>query len=118
MKLLCWFPRILGILFILFISMFALDVFGEYSFPEILIALFMHLIPSFILIIILVVAWKWERIGGILYIMLSILFTLFFRTYQDIIVFLLISFPVLLTGILFILNSRKEKKETKKRKKK
>ena len=52
-----WTPRVLTILFILFMAIFALDVFGEYSFPLILVALFMHLIPNFILIGVLLVAW-------------------------------------------------------------
>jgi hypothetical protein len=43
-----WLPRVSAILFILFISVFALDVFTE---PNWALALFMHLIPSFILII-------------------------------------------------------------------
>ena len=103
-KWLYWTPRIIIIIFILFISIFALDVFEEYQGLELLIGLFMHLIPSFILIILLVIAWKWEKIGGWLFIVLSIIFTIFFKTYQDIISFLIISLPVLVIGILFLLN--------------
>ena len=40
-RFLFWLPRILTIIFILFISIFALDVFSEYSFPLVLVALFM-----------------------------------------------------------------------------
>jgi len=61
-KILKWLPRVLMIIFIAFISIFALDVFGEYSGFEFIVALLMHLIPSFILIIILVIAWKKETI--------------------------------------------------------
>ena len=62
-----WTPRILGIIFAVFISIFALDVFGEYKFPEVLIALFMHLVPTYLVLGALLVAWKWEKIGGILF---------------------------------------------------
>ena len=60
-RTLFWTPRALSILFIAFLSMFALDVFGEgLSFWQTLLALTMHLIPSFILIAALVLAWRWE----------------------------------------------------------
>ena len=63
-KILYWLPRILAIIFILFISMFALDSFDV---PQWYIALPMHLIPSFILILFTVIAWQRARIGGILF---------------------------------------------------
>jgi len=45
-KALYWAPRIIAILFIVFISLFALDVFIEgYGFWETIVALFMHLVP-------------------------------------------------------------------------
>ena len=53
MKLLYRTPRILSVVFIMFSSLFALDVFDEFaSIGEIMINFFMHLIPQFILIII------------------------------------------------------------------
>lgn len=63
-----WAPRAMSIVFIAFLSMFALDVFGEgYGFWKTLLALTMHLIPSFVLIAALVLAWRWEWIGAALY---------------------------------------------------
>jgi hypothetical protein len=90
-------------------SMFALDVFVEYSFPEVFVALFMHLIPSFVLTGLLCLAWKKELYGGIAFIVLSLVFTIFFNTYREIISFLLISLPVLIVGILFLVNWHLEK---------
>ena len=109
-KVLYWTPRILAVAFILFISMFALDVFGEYGFPEVLVALFMHLVPSFLLIAATAVAWKNEKAGGILFLALGIVTVFFFRTYSDIISFLIVSMPVFVIGGLFILNWYKKKK--------
>ena len=61
-------PRVLSILFIAFLSMFALDVFGEgLGFWKTLVALAMHLIPSFVLICALIVAWRWEWVGAAVY---------------------------------------------------
>lgn len=82
-NLLYWTPRILAILFITFLSLFALDVFGEgYSFWETIIALFMHLIPQFLLIALLVIAWRWERVGGLLYVSLGLVFLFWFGGWE------------------------------------
>jgi len=63
-----WTPRALSILFIAFISMFALDVFGEnLGFWKTLVALTMHLIPSLVLIGALEAGWRWEWIGAVIY---------------------------------------------------
>lgn len=63
-----WLPRILAICFIGFISIFALDVFQERGTPlQIAIALFMHLIPSFVLIVVLIATWRWEWIGSLIF---------------------------------------------------
>jgi len=67
-RTLFWTPRVLSILFIAFLSMFSLDVFGEgLGFWRTFLALIMHLIPSFVLIAGLVMAWRWEWIGAALY---------------------------------------------------
>jgi len=116
-KYLYWAPRVLAILFIAFLSIFALDVFVEgYSFLELSIALFMHLIPALILVGVLWVAWRREKVGGIIFVIIGFLFTIFFRTYSNLIGFLLISFPVFLIGFLFWISKLRVKKriETKK----
>ncbi len=60
-RTLLWLPRILCILFAAFISIFALDVFGAgYTASETLVALFMHLIPTGLILIALAIAWRWE----------------------------------------------------------
>lgn len=93
-KVLYWLPRILSILFIVFISLFALDVFGQ---PQWFLALVMHLIPSFILIAVTVLAWKNEMIGGLLFLLVGILM-LFFTHFES----LIISLPVIVIGALFL----------------
>ena len=109
-KTLYWAPRVLAIIYIIFLSLFAFDVFGEgYSFLETIVALFMHLIPSLILVAITFLAWKKEKMGGIIFILLGIIFTIFFNTYREIISFLLISLPILIVGILFLINHFKKK---------
>jgi len=105
-KLIQWLPRAIVILYIAFISLLSLDVFGEYAFPEVLIALFIHLIPAFILIALLVLAWKKPKIGGACFILLAVGFTFFFHTYQDLIGFLTLSGMPFLAGLLFLTDKR------------
>lgn len=67
-RALYWAPRVLSVVFLLFLSLFALDVFGESrGFWNTLLALFMHLIPVIVLAIVLALAWRWEWIGALVY---------------------------------------------------
>lgn len=67
-RLLFWTPRVLSIIFIAFLSLFALDVFdGHHSFWQTVLAFIIHLIPVFVLIGALILAWRWEWIGAALY---------------------------------------------------
>jgi hypothetical protein len=67
-QLLFWTPRILSLLFALFISLFALDVFSEgHGFWKTLLALLMHLIPTAVILIVLAISWNREWVGGILF---------------------------------------------------
>lgn len=94
-RFLYWLPRVLSILFIVFISLFALDVFGE---PRWFLALITHLIPSFVLIILTAIAWKNERLGGILFIAAGLL-TLIASMFESLIIFI----PTAIIGILFLI---------------
>jgi hypothetical protein len=109
-----WIPRILCILAILFISMFALDAFNpDYTPWQQVQALFIHLIPTWVLIVLLVVAWKWELAGGIVLMALALGFTPFVYLHNyamnhsvwiSLSVILVINFPFLVTGALFVLS--------------
>ncbi|MDO9546804.1 MAG: hypothetical protein Q7J07_08675 [Pelolinea sp.] len=97
-----WLPRILGMLFTLFISIFALDAFGEgIPFFEGVVGFLIHLIPTYITIAILLIAWKREMTGGILYLLLSGFYLVFMRI-PHWTAFLLIGIPPILIGLLFI----------------
>jgi len=107
-RLLFWTPRILTVLFAGFLALFALDVFGEhYGFWETILALFMHLLPSTILlIVILIVSWRREWIAGALFCALAALYIVFFWGRFPWYTYAAISGPLLLMGILFFLNWR------------
>lgn len=104
-----WSPRIAGIVIILFISLFALDVFSEgYSLAEMLLAFLMHMLPSIALAILLALAWRWEWIGFLTFLVAGLFFmrTIFFDPLQSLGMFLLFSGPLLLIALLFGANWR------------
>ena len=82
-KILYWIPRILTIFAILFMTMFSFDVFGgNESFGLKMLGFLIHNIPVFILIAILIIAWKWEFAGGVFLYSLQftdLFFSLFYR---------------------------------------
>ena len=100
LKILIWLPRILSIIFAIFLSLFALDVFSEgHDIWETVQALFIHLIPTYLVIIALIIAWHREQIGAILFIVLAIFFLFLSRGKGWI-----IAGPLILIGILFFLS--------------
>jgi hypothetical protein len=100
--------------------MFSLDVFdGNYGFWGTILGLFMHNIPTLFLLIILLVSWKREIIGGIFFILAGLLyiarlaFTMistppfhwYYLSWS-----LIIAGPAFLVGILFLINWFKKKR--------
>jgi hypothetical protein len=77
-KFILWLPRVLSIIFILFLVMFSLDVFGEgLNLEQVIVAFLLHNIPVFVLIIVLFFSWKHEIVGGVCFILAGILYILF-----------------------------------------
>jgi hypothetical protein len=75
-KFVYWTPRILSIVFILFLALFSLDVFDmKLGFWGTMLGLFMHNIPVFILLIVLLISWKHEWVGGVVFILAGLLYT-------------------------------------------
>jgi len=104
-KLLYWFPRILTILAIAFMALFSLDSFGgNGSFGTKMLGFLIHNIPVLILTAILIIAWKWETTGGILFIIASIATMIYFRSFNGNPGSIVVLAPFLLTGLLFILH--------------
>lgn len=99
-KILYWSPRILGILFALFLNLFALDVFIKgHSLWLVLIAFLIHSIPTFTVVITLILSWRWEWAGG-LYLLLAAGYV--FEAKGNLSAILAISGPLLVTGALFL----------------
>jgi len=104
-RLLFWTPRILCILFAVFVSLFALDVFGEgYGLWGTMLALLMHLIPTGVILIVLAISWRWEWVGGVLFITLGVLYLVMAWGRFHWSTYLVISGPLFLVGVLFLIN--------------
>ncbi|MCY1634686.1 MULTISPECIES: DUF7670 domain-containing protein [Marinifilum] len=120
LKLLHWTPRVICILAILFVSLFALDAFNP-ALPigKQILDFLMHMLPSFVLTALLIIAWKWELIGGIILGMIGIVFSpiIFMHNYNmnhsvvmSLTVIAMITFPFILVGVLFVISHFKKKK--------
>lgn len=107
-------PRAAGILIILFVSLFALDVFQEgQNIWAMLGGFMMHALPAILLAVLLVLAWRREWIGSLAFLAAS----LYFARFASLGNFLLFSGPMAMIAILFwvdwkwraeILNSKQE----------
>jgi len=115
-----WTPRILCIGAILFVSMFALDSFEPgIQFTRQLLNFMMHLIPTFALLLLLWIAWRRPYVGGILFALVGIVLSPFVymlnyhRTHSvwiSLMIILMITFPFILVGVLFIVSYFQKKK--------
>lgn len=109
-KFIYWIPRILGIIFVLFLMMFSLDVFEPgLTAWQIAIGLFMHNIPALFLLIILIISWRCEIVGGVAFILAGLFYILLLAMNHKFEWYLLswsviIAGPAFLIGILFIIN--------------
>lgn len=125
LKIFHWLPRILCILAILFVSIFALDAFSsERNIWQQLGDFVLHLIPSFILLTFLIIAWKREYLGGIIFIIIGLGLStfVFIHNYKmndsiwlSLGIVAAITIPFAIVGILFIKShSLKNKKLSQK----
>jgi hypothetical protein len=104
-RLLFWTPRVLCLLFAAFISIFALDVFEEgFGGWKTVVALLMHLIPTFLVLLVLAVSWRWEWVGALLFGGLAVGYVALFWGRFHWSAYAAISGPLCLVGLLFFFN--------------
>jgi hypothetical protein len=101
-KLIFFLPRILSLLFVGFISLFALDVFGVYHGFELIIALFMHLLLPLGLLVFVILAWRYGLVGTIAFVGFAVFYAWQAREHPSWI--LLLSGPSLIVGLLYFLD--------------
>ena len=97
-----WTPRVLSLLFVGFLSIFALDVFTG-PFEPIMIAWFLiHLLPSFALLALTFIAWRHPLVGTFAYIGFAFLYVLLVGLDRPWSWYALISGPSFIIGILYL----------------
>ena len=102
-QILYWTPRIAGILFILFLSLFALDIFDmKLGFWGTIVGLFMHLIPSIVLAIGIAFAWRREWVGAVVFIGWAVFYIVRSQGF-DLSTYAMIAGIPAIVGILFLL---------------
>jgi len=115
-----WAPRVLTILAIIFVSMFSLDSFqAGLPLKDQIFEWLMHMIPSFVLIIVLIIAWKWENIGGVIFLSIGLAFSPFVfwgnyvnnhSVWMSLLIIFTITVPFILVGVLFLLSFHTRRK--------
>jgi len=103
-----WLPRILSIVFILFLSLFALDVFSEYKGLAVAAPLLIHLLPSLTLFCIVIIAWKHELVGAIAFIGFAVFYVWGVGLARPPDLYLSIVFPLVLIGICYLVRWRQK----------
>ncbi len=102
--LLLWTPRVLALVFAGFLSLFALDVFGEGAdLSHTVTALAMHLIPAAVVLAVLAVAWRWPKAGGVLFVLAGAAYSVTAGRHVSWIV--VIGGPLVVVGALFFLSA-------------
>lgn len=105
--------RLLSGLYAAFLSIFSMDVFGEHlGFWKTILALFMHLIPVWLVLLILWISWKRPLVGGIIYPLLGILYIVFAWRRFIFITYLFIAGPMFLLGGLYLADYYQRRKQS------
>ena len=111
--ILYWLPRLLSVAFVLFLSLFALDVFDGNTGWNLVAALFMHLLPSLILLVVIMIAWKYDLVGAAVFLIFAgwYVWTVGFDRHWS--WYASISGPAALVGILFLISWWQKKNQAK-----
>lgn len=100
-------PRIAAIAIIFFVSLFSLDVFDMEGTPlQLAGAFLLHNLPSIVMIVLLVFAWKRPQVGFIAFLLAGLFFLRFIFSQGGLGHFLLFSGPLLLISAMFYLDWR------------
>ncbi|MEI6817044.1 MAG: hypothetical protein WCL14_10575 [Bacteroidota bacterium] len=98
-----WIARVLTIVFAAFITMFAADAFSENNgFWQTVLALIMHLTPTFLVVVLLLLAWRYEWIGGIAFCALAVVYSIVAINRLHWIAIAIIGGTMLLMGVLYL----------------
>lgn len=108
-RIIVWLPRILSLLFIAFLSLFALDVFNEYQGLAVIIPLLIHLIPSVAMLVLTIVAWKYDLVGATAFLLAAISYVSIVGLGRPWSWYAAISGPALVVAVLYFFSWRQRR---------
>lgn len=106
-----WLPRILSVGFVFFLSLFSLDVFSQYGGWDLLLPLFIHLIPSLVLLVVVLIAWRYALVGTISFMGFALWYIFMVGFDRHWSWYAGISAPAAVVGILFLVSYLQERKK-------
>jgi hypothetical protein len=101
-KIIYWSPRVLSISFVLFLSLFSLDIFNEHAGWNIIMPLLVHLIPALLLLVAVLIAWKYDLVGALVFVGFAIWYTWSAGFDRPVSWYLSIAAPAAIVGVLFL----------------
>ncbi len=102
-KFLYWTPRIISIMFILFLMLFSLDMFElNLGFWGTVLGLLIHNIPALILAVVLLISWKREWIGGVVFTLAGVLYMIL-TIRSEIEWYIALSWSLIIAGPAFVI---------------
>ncbi|MFH1620773.1 MAG: hypothetical protein ABIB04_01670 [Patescibacteria group bacterium] len=100
-----WTPRVLSLTFVAFLMIFSLDIFElGLDFWGTLVGLFIHNIPALILLIMVLISWKREIVGGITFIVAGFLYIIL-TLFREIPWYLALSWSTIIAGPAFLIGA-------------
>jgi uncharacterized membrane protein len=109
-KVIVWLPRAISIAFVLFLSLFSLDVFSEYSGWEAVVPFLIHMIPSIVLLAIVLLSFKFELIGALVFLAFAVFYVVSAGLDKPWTWYAFISGPAVITSALFFLSWMQKRK--------
>lgn len=104
--------KVIAILYTIFISIFALDALHEQYW---VIALYIHLIPTYILVLVILFAWRWPLPGGLLFWSLGFFYLWISGGKMNPVTYLIMLTPLFLAGLLLIIQDILDRKYARKK---
>ena len=103
-----WLPKILNILLILLFILLSGDIFDmQLGFWGTILGLFMHNIPTLIIIAVLIFAWRRPIVGAVSFIVLDFLY--FFSLNREYLVKLPLTLIMLVIALAFFISHKRSK---------
>jgi hypothetical protein len=107
-----WTPRIIVLIFSVLIFIFAL-LSGASEYGDGLDSIIKNspnALPWLLFFGLVYLGWKNDKIGGYLFVFVGLFSVIFFNTWKHLSSFFVVSFPIFLAGILFLVNYYRGKK--------